>query len=75
MSWDGTDICHISVFCIKVLLLLGPLFPITGGFWAERGSATWLGQSRKPGQVAAHGTWCPASAARHVNRNCLAATS
>lgn len=32
-------------------------------------------QSGKPGQVAAHGTRCPVSPARHVNRNCLAATS
>lgn len=32
MSWDGTEICRISAFCIKVLLLLGPLFPMGVGF-------------------------------------------
>lgn len=34
--------------------------------------ACWSGE---PGQVVAHGTWCLVSAARHVNCNCLTATS
>lgn len=74
MNWNGTQICCISLFSIKVLI--ARLYFSHHGWVLDRARICHMAcQSEKPGQVAARGTWCPVSAAQHVNRSCLAATS
>lgn len=74
MNWNGTQICCISLFSIKVLI--ARVYFSHHGWVLDRARICHMAcQSEKPGQVAARGTWCPVSAAQHVNRSCLAATS
>lgn len=74
MSWNEREICCISLFSVKVLI--ARVYFSHHGWVLGRARVCHMAcQSEKLGQVAARGTWCPVSAAQHVNHSCLAATS